>query len=78
MVDPRTQMPMVSWLRGSPTFIHFFNPGSSQAIEGLEVAHFNRISQKCEIDNDLTIKKHSHNNQLGVWIWRKACQDCEW
>ena len=70
-------MPIISCLSGVPGFIHLFDPSLGR-IGGLEIAHFNRISQKCEIDNNLTIKKHSHNNQLGVWIWRKACQDCEW
>ena len=36
---------MISCLIGAPGFIH------------IKVAHFNRISQKCEIDNNLTIKK---------------------
>ena len=56
MVDPRTQMSIISCLSGAPGFIYLSNPGYGR-IGGLEVAHFNRISQKCEIDNNLTIKK---------------------
>ena len=55
MVDPRTQMPIISCLSGAPGFIHLFNPGFGR-IGGLEVDHFNRIFQKCEIGNNLTIK----------------------
>jgi len=50
MLDPRTQMPIMSCLHGAPGFIHWFDPGSGRVIGELEVAPFNRISRKCEID----------------------------
>ena len=56
MVDPRTQIPIISCLSGAPGFIHLFNPDFGR-IGGLEITNFNRISQKCKIDNNLTIKK---------------------
>lgn len=46
LMDPKSQVPILTRMAGAPGFVHWFDPKSSQVIGELEVAPYNRISRK--------------------------------
>eukprot|EP00559_Dactyliosolen_fragilissimus_P000170 CAMPEP_0184874080 /NCGR_PEP_ID=MMETSP0580-20130426/42195_1 /TAXON_ID=1118495 /ORGANISM="Dactyliosolen fragilissimus" /LENGTH=916 /DNA_ID=CAMNT_0027377051 /DNA_START=36 /DNA_END=2783 /DNA_ORIENTATION=+ len=49
MIDPRTNLPMLTRLRGAPGFIHWFDLKSGQVVGELEVVAYNRVSRKSSL-----------------------------
>lgn len=46
LMDPKSQMPILTRLAGAPGFAHWFDPKANQVIGELEIAAYNRISRK--------------------------------
>jgi len=46
IIDPRTQLPLITRLQGSPGFVHWFDMKYNRVVKELEVASYNRISRK--------------------------------
>ena len=59
-IDPRTGLPMLTRLTGSPGYIQWFDPKSSRVVGELEVAPYNRVSRKEKTDPQLPKPEVTH------------------
>ena len=50
MHDPRTRLPLLTNLPGSPGYIHWYEPSAQRVVGSLEVAPYNRISRRASSD----------------------------